>query len=150
MRQHPFLGAKILMESEGVPDLAINVAYGHHIFHNGAGRGYPSLKGEVKLDPVTELIKVIDFYEAVTAKRPYKKPMLPELAASLIALLRRSETAPLAPPLNGNRWGLGEALGPPEAVSASPAGESAGANGRDSWVVTWEQVVYLPETLPTD
>jgi putative nucleotidyltransferase with HDIG domain len=84
MRQHPFLGAKILMESEGVPDLAVNVAYGHHIFHNGAGRGYPKLKGDVKLDPVTELIKVIDFYEAVTAKRPYKKPMLPELAAQLM------------------------------------------------------------------
>ncbi|MHC4944683.1 MAG: HD-GYP domain-containing protein [Planctomycetota bacterium] len=79
MRQHPVLGAKILMESEWVSELAINVAFGHHINHDRSG--YPDLIGDVRLDPVTELIKVIDVYEAMTAKRPYKIPMSPEKAA---------------------------------------------------------------------
>ena len=75
---------------------------------------------------------------------------LPELAAAGIAVVRKTETRPLAPPLNGNRWGLGEALGPPEAVSARPAGFRPGLHGHDAWAVSWEQVVYLPESLPTD
>ena len=75
---------------------------------------------------------------------------LAELAAAVVALIRKTEFAPGIPPLNGNRWGLGKAVDVSEAVSASPAGESAGANGRDSWVVTWEQVAHLPESLLTD
>ena len=75
---------------------------------------------------------------------------LPELAAAVTALVRQTELDPLAPPLNGNRWGLGDAISPPEAVSAEPAEFTPGLNGRDSWTVSWEQVVYLPETLPTD
>jgi HD-GYP domain-containing protein (c-di-GMP phosphodiesterase class II) len=79
MKQHPMLGAKILMESEGGHDLAVNVAFGHHLRHDL--QGYPELKGEVAVDPVTELVKVVDSYEATTAKRPYKKPFKPEHAA---------------------------------------------------------------------
>jgi len=75
---------------------------------------------------------------------------LPEFAAAAIALIRRAESLPYGPPLNGNRWGLGEAVGVPEAVSARPGPFTPGLNGRDSWLITWEQVVYLPETLPTD
>lgn len=73
---------------------------------------------------------------------------LPELAAAVIALVRRTESAPGVPPLNGNRWGLGEAADTPESVSARPDEFRPGLNGRDSWVVTWEQVIYLPESLP--
>jgi len=75
---------------------------------------------------------------------------LPELAAAVIALVRKTGTDPLQPPLTGNRWGLGEALGAPEAVGARPAEFRPGLNGHDSWVITWEQVIYLPESLPTD
>lgn len=75
---------------------------------------------------------------------------LPELAAAVVALVRQQQSPPSPPPLNGNRWGLGEAVGVPEAVSARPAEFVPGLHGHDSWAVTWEQVTYLPETLPTD
>jgi hypothetical protein len=76
---------------------------------------------------------------------------LRELAAAVITLVRQTDTAAAArPPLNGNHWGLGEAVGTPEAVSARPAEFRPGLNGFDAWIVTWEQIVYLPETLPTD
>jgi HD-GYP domain-containing protein (c-di-GMP phosphodiesterase class II) len=93
MRQHPILGAKILMESEWVSELAINVAFGHHISHDGSG--YPDLVGDVRLDPVTQLIKVIDVYEAMTAKRPYKTPLSPEKAAELLLKGAGKEFNPL-------------------------------------------------------
>lgn len=48
----------------------------------------------------------------------------------------------------GNDWGLGGAAGLPAAVSAQPAGFSPGLNGRDSWVVRWEQVFYLDQEVP--
>lgn len=74
---------------------------------------------------------------------------LPELAASVIALVRKRQTEILRAPLSGNRWGLGDAVEIPEAVSAQPAEFRPGLHGHDSWVVRWEQIVYLPETLPT-
>ena len=75
---------------------------------------------------------------------------LPELAAAVVALVRKQETEPLHPPLNGNHWCLGEAVDGPDAVTARPAGFHPGLHGHDSWVVTWEQAIHLPETLPTD
>jgi len=82
MREHPLVGAKILLEAEGVHELAVNVAYGHHLRHDH--QGYPVPFGEVTLDPVTELVTVADVYEAVTAKRPYKKPVPSEVAAKIL------------------------------------------------------------------
>jgi len=82
MHQHPVVGAKILVEAQGVDELAVNVAFGHHLRYDR--QGYPQLMATVTLDPVTELVNVIDVYEAVTAKRPYKKPFPPERATELL------------------------------------------------------------------
>jgi len=82
MRQHPLVGAKILLEAQGVDELAVNVAFGHHLRHDRSG--YPPVAREVQLDPVTELVNVVDVYEAVTAKRPYKKPFPPERVAEML------------------------------------------------------------------
>ncbi len=82
MRQHPALGAKILMTAGDASDLAVNVAFGHHLRYDR--KGYPELSRDVVVDPVTELINVIDVYEAVTAVRPYKTAFAPERAAELL------------------------------------------------------------------
>jgi hypothetical protein len=47
-------------------------------------KGYPPIAGDTPVDPVTELVNVVDVYEAVTAKRPYKRPFPPEIAANLL------------------------------------------------------------------
>lgn len=75
---------------------------------------------------------------------------LPELAAAVMTLVRKNETDPARPPLTANRWGLAEAVGPPEALSARPGEFTPGLNGRDAWIIAWEQTLYLPQTLPTD
>lgn len=82
MRQHPVVGAKILVEAQGVEELAVNVAFGHHLRYDR--KGYPQVSGEITLDPITELVNVVDVYEAVTAKRPYKKPFPPERVTELL------------------------------------------------------------------
>jgi len=82
MREHPVVGAKILVEAQGVDELAVNVAFGHHLRYDR--KGYPKVSGDITLDPVTELVNVVDVYEAVTAKRPYKKPFPPERVVELL------------------------------------------------------------------
>jgi len=76
------VGAKILLEAQGVDELAVNVTFGHHLRHDHSG--YPEVTGDIELDPVTELVNVVDVYEAVTAKRPYKKPFPPERVAEVL------------------------------------------------------------------
>ena len=82
MHQHPVVGAKILVEAQGVDELAVNVGFGHHLRYDR--QGYPPVSGEVELDPVTELVNMVDVYEAVTAKRPYKEPFPPEWVTQLL------------------------------------------------------------------
>jgi putative nucleotidyltransferase with HDIG domain len=82
MRQHPLVGAKILVEAHGVDELAVNVAFGHHLHYDR--KGYPQVAADITLDPITELVNVIDVYEAVTAKRPYKDPFPPERVTKLL------------------------------------------------------------------
>jgi len=93
MRRHPELGAKILMEARGVADIAISVAFGHHLRNDQ--RGYPALGAQITVDPLTQLVNVIDVYEALTAKRPYKKPFTPERAAEVLLRGAGSEFNPL-------------------------------------------------------
>ena len=82
MRSHPDRGAEILLRCKDVDPLCILVARGHHMCHDGSG--YP--KGGPKLAQhyLVALIEAVDVYEAMTARRPYKAPMAPDLALSLI------------------------------------------------------------------
>lgn len=93
MKKHTELGAKILMEADGIHELSINVAFGHHAWYNG--RGYPDFIEPFALDPVTELIHVLDVYEALTALRPYKEPFPPEKAMIILLEGAGSEFNPL-------------------------------------------------------
>jgi len=82
MNQHTILGAKILMESDGNHELSVNVAFGHHLRYDR--QGFPNISPQSKVDPVVDMINVIDFYEAITAKRPYKEPFPPEKATAML------------------------------------------------------------------
>jgi len=74
---------------------------------------------------------------------------LRELAADLLITIRAREHA-LTRSTRGNRWGLGPAADFPERVEAMPAEFTPGLNGRDSWVVRWEQVFYFSNTVSGD
>lgn len=96
VHRHPQLGAELLLDHRGSDPLAVAAAFGHH--HSAAGHGYPCTLHDHQTSVVTEMIKICDVYEALTAARPHRRPMSPIRAYRLMvsmgnrfdrALLRR-------------------------------------------------------------
>jgi putative nucleotidyltransferase with HDIG domain len=71
--RHPVDGARMLSDFSEVDPLHVSVAFGHHIKDNGTG--YPKVATTFKLGAITRLVEVADIFEALTAHRPYKKPL---------------------------------------------------------------------------
>lgn len=70
MEAHPVLGAKTLLEVEGIDPLCVTVAFGHHLYDGPSA--YPKTRRSYELDWLTRMISVVDVYEALTSVRPYK------------------------------------------------------------------------------
>lgn len=74
MRQHPIVGAQILMEADADEDL-VDITLHHHEKLDGSG--YPhGLKGE-EISLFSHMAAVCDVYDAVTSDRPYRKGWTP-------------------------------------------------------------------------
>ena len=78
LQEHPVMGAEMLLSMPAADDLAVAVAFGHHM-HDAAG-SYPPTRRPFQCDWVTELVGVVDIYEALTAIRPYKAGLSSETA----------------------------------------------------------------------
>jgi putative nucleotidyltransferase with HDIG domain len=70
MNGHPAAGARLLLDTEEELDLAIVVAYEHHIMINGGG--YPSLAYPRSCHHASRLVHVCDVYDALRTRRPYR------------------------------------------------------------------------------
>jgi putative two-component system response regulator len=70
MNEHPAAGARLLLETDEDLDLAIVVAYEHHIMINGTG--YPSLSYPRACHHASRLVHVCDVYDALRTRRPYR------------------------------------------------------------------------------
>ena len=79
---HPAVGARILLDNGEASALVLSATWGHHLRHGGGG--YPDVPGCRCLGIVPELIHVCDVFEALTARRPYKKPMSPRRAFEIM------------------------------------------------------------------
>ena len=86
MQRHPTLGAGILMATKTADPLSVAAAYGHHRCTDGSG--YPRSCSEADQTMVTQLVKVCDVFEALTAARPYKASMSPARAFRVMLDLR--------------------------------------------------------------
>ncbi|ERK11741.1 HDIG domain protein [Pantoea sp. AS-PWVM4] len=74
MRQHPIVGAQMLMEADADEDL-LDITLHHHEKMDGSG--YPhGLKGE-EISLFSRMAAVCDVYDAVTSDRPYRKGWTP-------------------------------------------------------------------------
>jgi putative nucleotidyltransferase with HDIG domain len=70
VERHPSVGAKILLESHDVIDIAAIVAYEHHVMIDGGG--YPHLPNARGAQYASRLVHVCDVYDALRTRRPYR------------------------------------------------------------------------------
>jgi HD-GYP domain-containing protein (c-di-GMP phosphodiesterase class II) len=83
VRKHPEEGARTLLATRGVPDLAVEVAYEHHIRADGAG-GYPAVPRGWKLSLASAITQIADIYDALRTDRPYRKGLARDLIADMM------------------------------------------------------------------
>jgi putative nucleotidyltransferase with HDIG domain len=85
MKNHCFFGALELSRSRALRDVAdcIFVALQHHVRCDGVG--YPEKPGGWNLTPLSRIVTVADYFDAMTTPRVYKKePMTPDKALRFI------------------------------------------------------------------
>jgi putative two-component system response regulator len=90
MRQHPIIGEKLL--SRPGLEMAREVARGHH--ERWDGRGYPDGRSGTDTPLSARIVAVVDAYDAMTSKRPYKLAWSPRQALSEISSLAGSQFDP--------------------------------------------------------
>jgi HD-GYP domain-containing protein (c-di-GMP phosphodiesterase class II) len=70
VKRHPGEGARLLLATPQIPELAPIVAYEHHIQYDGGG--YPSVPRTWKLNLASAITTVADVYDALRSDRPYR------------------------------------------------------------------------------
>ncbi len=74
MEIHPIEGARMLMNTPGVPEVAAIVAYEHHVRADGGG--YPRVPSHWRLNLASRIVQLADVFDALRTNRPYR-PGLP-------------------------------------------------------------------------
>ena len=70
MQTHPVHGARMLLNTGGVPDAAIMVAFEHHIHIDGTG--YPKPRRGWKPHLTSQVVQIADVFDALRTNRPYR------------------------------------------------------------------------------
>lgn len=90
MKQHSLIGAKVLRAAEenmekvgrGMFQLGIEIAEGHH--EKWDGSGYPHGKRKQEIPLSARIVALADVFDALTSRRPYKKPFSFDIAFDMI------------------------------------------------------------------
>ena len=88
VRRHPEIGARMLLETPGVPQSAVIVAYEHHLQADGGG--YPSVPSGWRINLASEMTHVADVYDALRTHRPYRAGLD---HATIIEMMQRDRGA---------------------------------------------------------
>jgi len=81
--RHPIQGAHYLLETLGVPKLAVVCAFEHHMRYDGAG--YPVPAGTWQQNVCSQMTAISDFFDALRTKRAYRGPVSHDKVAALLA-----------------------------------------------------------------
>ncbi|MFL5490443.1 MAG: HD-GYP domain-containing protein [Gemmatimonadales bacterium] len=82
VRDHPVVGARMLLASPDPLHLAAIVAYEHHIMLDGGG--YPTLHDARGAQYASRLVHICDVYDALRTNRPYRQAWESERAIDYI------------------------------------------------------------------
>lgn len=72
MRNHPLAGSRFLLDTPGVPRMAVVSAFEHHMRYDQ--RGYPIVKGDWAQNLCSQMTTISDLFDAMMTKRPYRPP----------------------------------------------------------------------------
>ncbi|MGV8074885.1 MAG: HD domain-containing phosphohydrolase [Syntrophobacteraceae bacterium] len=82
MKQHPVMGYEQLTKSDLFSGGQLRTVLHHH--ENMDGRGYPSgLSGE-QIHRYARVVRIVDCFDALTTRRPYKEAIPPEQALKIM------------------------------------------------------------------
>jgi HD-GYP domain-containing protein (c-di-GMP phosphodiesterase class II) len=73
MQQHPRLGAEYLINTSGVPYLAVVTAFEHHMRYDG--QGYPQTARPWKQHLCSQITAISDTYDAIRTSRAYEESL---------------------------------------------------------------------------
>lgn len=82
MKQHPVDGRNILLSTDGVTRVALDVAHAHHERLNGTG--YPRGLKAGQITPYTKIVAIADTYDAITSDRVYDTGRPPTEAFNIL------------------------------------------------------------------
>jgi len=74
IEKHPYYGAEMLIQMKEfsfLPLRALNVAMEHHSREDDTG--YPRYTKKKNIDFYSKIVKIVDVFDAITTKRPYRK-----------------------------------------------------------------------------
>ncbi|MFZ5595462.1 MAG: HD-GYP domain-containing protein [Bacillota bacterium] len=83
MKKHPVHSLSILRKNDNVDSVSRIIAYQHHEKVNGSG--YPLGKKGDEILEMSQIVGMVDIYDAVTSERCYSKAMPPNKAFELIS-----------------------------------------------------------------
>ncbi len=69
VRRHVEISAEIMMQTEGISDVARTIALTHHERHNG--NGYPQRLRGTQIPVFGRIAAIVDCYDAIISNRPY-------------------------------------------------------------------------------
>ncbi|MFN2348503.1 MAG: HD-GYP domain-containing protein [Thioalkalivibrio sp.] len=69
MKTHPVEGHRLLLEDPNVPPAALDAVLHHH--ERNDGRGYPDGLGEGQIPVMTQMVSIVDIYDALCSHRAY-------------------------------------------------------------------------------
>lgn len=82
IKEHPVIGARLILEANAALDLPAVVAYEHHVRQDGSG--YPAFHYPRAPHYVSRLVQVCDVFQALRSARPFRKPWPTEFVLSFL------------------------------------------------------------------
>ena len=92
MQQHPRLGAEYLLNTPGVPRLAVVTAYEHHMRYDN--KGYPKQKRPWRQHICSYMTAISDTYDAMRTHRAYEKSLETDQIISIMLDLAGNKLHP--------------------------------------------------------
>ena len=81
MKTHPAKGAELIQDLPSLMGI-IDIVRHHH--ENNDGTGYPDGLTRDEIPYLARIVKIADYYDAITSTRPYRKPMSREKAVEIL------------------------------------------------------------------